>query len=159
MDKSFSRVNDAFGTLKARFQAGEIARQEFIDEMKKLRIRDEEGRFWMIGAQTGKWYFFDGKEWIQSEPPSQAARAAICIYCGFENRIDAGNVYSYAKRSKDELPWVSIALLCPLHGMDDFFFAEDFKRHLRLKSCTDHEAALAWLVNSSGTRGSDGEQR
>jgi hypothetical protein len=56
------------------------------------------------------------------------------------------------------LPWVSIALLCPLHGMDDFFFAEDFKRHLRLRSFTDREAASAWLVNSSGTRGSDGEQ-
>lgn len=75
-----------------------------------------------------------------------------------ENRIDAGNVYSYAKRSKDELPWISFALLYPPHGMDDFFFAEDFKRHLRLKSFTDHETALAWLVNPSGTRGSEGEQ-
>ena len=71
MEKSFSQVNEAFDTLKAKFQTGEISRQEFIDEMKKLRIRDDEGRFWMIGAQTGKWYYFDGKDWIQSEPPSQ----------------------------------------------------------------------------------------
>lgn len=63
-----------------------------------------------------------------------------------ENRIDAGNFYSYAKRNKDELPWVSFALLYPPYGMDDVFFAADFKRHLRLKSFTDHEAALAWLV-------------
>jgi len=91
MEKSFSQVNDAFATLKAKFQTGEISRQEFIDEMKKLRIRDDEGRFWMIGAQTGKWYYFDGKEWIQSEPPSQAARTAICVYCGFENKIDAAS--------------------------------------------------------------------
>lgn len=89
MEKSFSQVNEAFEALKSRFQAGEISRQDFIEGMKKLRIRDDEGRFWMIGAQTGKWYFFDGKDWIQSEPPSQAAKAAICIYCGFENRIDA----------------------------------------------------------------------
>ena len=89
MEKSFSQVNDAFETLKAKFQTGAISRQDFIDEMKKLRIRDDEGKFWMIGAQTGKWYYFDGKEWIQADPPSQAARTAICIYCGFENRIDA----------------------------------------------------------------------
>jgi hypothetical protein len=91
MEKSFSQVNEAFDTLKAKFQTGEISRQEFIDEMKKLRIRDDEGRFWMIGAQTGKWYYFDGKEWIQSVPPSQAARTAICVYCGFENKIDANS--------------------------------------------------------------------
>lgn len=89
MEKSFSQVNEAFDILKAKFQTGEISRQEFIDEMKKLRIRDDDGRFWMIGAQTGKWYYFDGKEWIQSEPPSQADRTAVCVYCGFENRIEA----------------------------------------------------------------------
>ena len=89
MERPFAQINEAFDALKARFQAGEIPRQEFIDEMKKLRIRDGQGRFWMIGAQTGKWYFFDGKDWIPSEPPSQKDNAAICIYCGFENRIDA----------------------------------------------------------------------
>lgn len=89
MEKSFSQVNEAFEILKAKFQSGEISRQGFIDEMKKLRIRDDEGRFWMIGAQTGKWYYFDGKEWIQSDPPSQAERTALCVYCGFENKIDA----------------------------------------------------------------------
>jgi hypothetical protein len=89
MDKSFSQVNEAFEALKMKFQAGELSRQAFIDEMKKLRIRDDEGRFWMIGAQTGKWYYFDGKDWIQSEPPSQKDSAAICVFCGFENRLDA----------------------------------------------------------------------
>jgi hypothetical protein len=89
MEKSFAQVNEEFEALKTRFQAGEIPRQEFIDEMKKLRIRDDEGRFWMIGAQTGKWYFFDGKDWIQAEPPSQQDKAAICVYCGFENKLEA----------------------------------------------------------------------
>jgi hypothetical protein len=89
MEKSFSQVNEAFEALKRKFQAGEISREDFIDGMKKLRIRDDEGRFWMIGAQTGKWYYFDGKDWIQSEPPSQAAGTAICVYCGFENKIEA----------------------------------------------------------------------
>jgi len=89
MERSFAQINEAFDALKARFQAGEIPRQEFIDEMKKLRIRDDEGRFWMIGAQTGKWYYFDGKDWILSEPPSQLDKAAVCIYCGFENKLEA----------------------------------------------------------------------
>jgi uncharacterized membrane protein/ribosomal protein L40E len=88
MEKTLSRVVEAFNNLKTRFQAGEISRQEFIDEMKKLRIKDDRGRFWMIGAQTGKWYYFDGKDWVQDEPPSQKGKKAICIYCGFENKLE-----------------------------------------------------------------------
>ena len=61
MDKSFIQVVEAFKVLKTKFQSGDISRQEFIDEMKKLRIRDDQGRFWMIGAQTGKWYLFRRK--------------------------------------------------------------------------------------------------
>jgi hypothetical protein len=89
MENSFIGVIEAFNNLKARFQTGEISRQQFIDEMKKLRIKDDQGHFWMIGAQTGKWYFFDGKDWIQAEPPSQKEKKAICVYCGFENKLEA----------------------------------------------------------------------
>ena len=88
MDNAFKDVIEAFDRLKARFQGGEISRQEFIDEMKKLRIKDDQGRFWMIGAQTGKWYFFDGKDWVQDEPPSQKDKKAICVHCGFETRLE-----------------------------------------------------------------------
>jgi hypothetical protein len=90
MDTQFKNIEQAFNDLKKKFQAGEISRQEFVEEMKKLRLKDEQGRFWMIGAQSGKWYFFDGKDWVQSEPPSQAEKKAICIYCGFENNLEAG---------------------------------------------------------------------
>jgi len=89
MDISFKSVEEKFNGLKAKFQAGGISRQAFIDEMKKLRLKDESGRFWMIGAQTGKWYFFDGRDWTQAEPPTQKEEKSICIYCGFENKIDA----------------------------------------------------------------------
>jgi hypothetical protein len=88
MGNAFKDVISAFDQLKAKFQNGEISRQEFIDEMKKLRIKDDQGRFWMIGAQTGRWYYFDGKDWVQDEPPSQKEKKAICVHCGFENRLE-----------------------------------------------------------------------
>lgn len=89
MENSFKDVIESFDLLKAKFQGGEISRQEFIDEMKKLRIKDDQGRFWMIGAQTGKWYYFDGKDWVQADPPSQKEKKAICVHCGFETRLEA----------------------------------------------------------------------
>jgi hypothetical protein len=88
MTNPFQEVAETFSSLKAKFQAGEISRQQFIDEMKKLRLKDDQGRYWMIGAQTGKWYYFDGRDWIQAEPPSQKEKKAICVYCGFENKIE-----------------------------------------------------------------------
>ena len=104
MENSFKDVLEAFDKLKERFQASEISRQEFIDEMKRLRIKDDRGRFWMIGAQTGKWYYFDGKDWVQDEPPSQKEKKAICIHCGFENELDAESCGRCGGTMKDSEP-------------------------------------------------------
>jgi hypothetical protein len=89
MANHYKEIEEAFEEIKKQFHKGQVSRQEFIDQMKKLRIKDDKGRFWMIGAQTGKWYFFDGKDWIQSDPPTQKEKMAICIYCGFENKLEA----------------------------------------------------------------------
>jgi hypothetical protein len=85
---TFDGVQAAFDDLKKRLQNGEISRQSFIEEIKKLRLKDEQGRFWTIGLKTGKWYYFDGKDWLQAEPPSQKEKM-ICVFCGYENKLEA----------------------------------------------------------------------
>lgn len=89
MEKQFREVEVSFDRLKNKFRRGDISRSEYIDRLKELRLKDDEGRFWMIGAQSGKWYYYDGNEWIRSEPPSFQEGKAICIYCGFENKLTA----------------------------------------------------------------------
>ena len=89
MSDQFHEVASALARLKAEFSEGAISQQEFIDALKQLRIRDDAGRFWMIGVQSGKWYCSDGSGWVQAEPPSASQRKAICIYCGFENDLEA----------------------------------------------------------------------
>ena len=89
MAKDFRDIEETFNRLKQKFRQGEISRREFIQELKKLQLQDSEGRFWMIGAQSGKWYYLDGKKWVRSDPPSITEGKAICIYCGFENTITA----------------------------------------------------------------------
>ena len=87
-EMSFQSVQESFEKLKKRFQNREISRQGFIDEIKKLCLKDDQGRFWTIGVQTGKWYYFDGKDWLHADPPGQNEKM-ICAFCGFENKIDA----------------------------------------------------------------------
>jgi hypothetical protein len=85
MSRPFKEVENAFRVLRGRFRDNEISRREFIDQLKKLRLRDDRGRFWMIGAQTGRWYYFEGKEWVQSDPPADVPKKLRCPACGSEN--------------------------------------------------------------------------
>ena len=89
MSDQFREIESAFGRLKERFNEGRISQREFIDSLKQLRLKDEEGHFWMIGAQTGRWYVYDGDDWRPAKPPSLQDRRAICIFCGFENDLEA----------------------------------------------------------------------
>ena len=89
MRSSFNDVETAFRSLRRQFREKEISRREFIDRLKKLRLRDSQGRFWMIGAQSGKWYFFDGRDWVQSDPPSEDSGRPKCPSCGLENERGA----------------------------------------------------------------------
>ncbi len=89
MTDQFKEVEEKFTRLKLEFGDQQISQKEFIDALKELRVKDGEGRFWMIGAQSGKWYCYDGSEWIPARPPSLEEKKVICIYCGFENDIEA----------------------------------------------------------------------
>jgi hypothetical protein len=39
-------------------------------------IQDDQGRWWMVGAASGKWYVYDGQNWIAGDPTRDVARAA-----------------------------------------------------------------------------------
>jgi hypothetical protein len=102
MGDQFRDVEETFSLLKEKFLDRRISQREFVDSLKQLRIKDDDGRFWMIGARSGKWYAFEGGEWIESKPPSQMERKAICIACGFENDIEAEFCARCGRRDADD---------------------------------------------------------
>ena len=83
MREKFKDIEKEFLRLKHKYRQNKISQREFKDRLKKLRLNDKNGRCWTIGARTGKWYFFDGKKWIESKPPTLQDRKAICIYCDY----------------------------------------------------------------------------
>jgi len=89
MADQFREAETTFSLLREKFREKKISQKEFADSLKQLRIKDDEGRFWVIGAQSGKWYAYENGEWIEAKPPSQMERKAICIACGFENDLEA----------------------------------------------------------------------
>jgi len=70
----FAQVETKFKELKERYDAGGITEEEFKAQLEGLMIQDEQDRWWIIGYETGQWYYHDGEKWVQSEPPEIAAR-------------------------------------------------------------------------------------
>ncbi len=89
MEKEFKEIEDKFRNLRLKYRQRRISDREFKDRLKKLRLTDNLGKCWTIGARTGKWYCFDGKNWVESNPHSLNQKKMICIYCGFENDLEA----------------------------------------------------------------------
>ena len=107
MSDTFKDTERAFQSLRRQFRGKEISRREFIDRLKKLRLRDSQGRFWMIGAQSGKWYYFDGQDWVLSDPPSEYSGRMKCLSCGQENEGGAATCSSCGESLIEEEPDVS----------------------------------------------------
>lgn len=61
-----------FYELKGKLQTGTITEAEFRAEMQKLQFRDATGKWWMLGAQSGQWYGFDGTRWVPGAPPPES---------------------------------------------------------------------------------------
>jgi len=72
----FSQVAAEFQRLKAQFEAGALSEAEFKARLEELMLQDEQGRWWMIGYETGQWYYHDGQQWVRSEPPVAEPRPA-----------------------------------------------------------------------------------
>lgn len=70
MDDKFKQTEDQYFLLKGQLAAGRISREQFEAALKDLTLQDAQGRYWMIGADTGNWYVHDGHAWVQSLPPS-----------------------------------------------------------------------------------------
>lgn len=69
LETELRRLKIEFLRLRRLYLEGKISQREFVTELKKLRVKDNEGKFWTIGAQSGQWYYFNGQNWIRAEPP------------------------------------------------------------------------------------------
>ena len=80
----FSQVEAEFQRLKGQFEDGAITEDEFKAQLQELMIEDEEGKWWIIGYETGQWYYHDGEKWVQGEPPRAARLPALPSILGIQ---------------------------------------------------------------------------
>lgn len=68
IEEKIIRFEKRHKILVRDYQAGKIDEARYIAEVDKLQFQDGWGRYWMIGAQSGSWHYYDGQNWQQADP-------------------------------------------------------------------------------------------
>lgn len=72
-DPRFQKAQEEYARLKSQLNAGQLTSAQFESALDQLMLSDDQGRYWMIGAETGKWYVHNGQTWVESTPGGPAA--------------------------------------------------------------------------------------
>lgn len=68
MSGPFAETERRFVQLRARYQAGQLDDAAYEAQLKRLIIEDHAGEYWMLGADSGEWYWYDGERWLRRDP-------------------------------------------------------------------------------------------
>lgn len=75
--EKFRATEDAYFKLRGQFDIGRITQEQFDEKLREHIVQDVSGHFWMLGADSGKWYFYDGVNWVPGNPLNETEAAAI----------------------------------------------------------------------------------
>jgi membrane peptidoglycan carboxypeptidase len=75
--RRFRETQEQVRALRARFQAGQISRDDLQTQLRQLMILDENRVWWMMGVETDTWYKFDNGDWVVATPPYAAQGSGI----------------------------------------------------------------------------------
>jgi len=103
----FQQAEQRFQGLRRRYQEGNLSETDYDLQLQELVIEDKDGAHWMIGADTGRWYWFNGDTWIPREPPQAQATNAPT-----EVSSPTPGIRHRSKRRR--LLWLAPLILLPL---------------------------------------------
>ncbi len=83
----FREVERKVNILRQRYQAGSLTRDELQNELRNLMILDDDGRWWMLGLESNRWYYYDGKDWVPATPPGYDEEAVRGDYLRTETGL------------------------------------------------------------------------
>ena len=65
----FREADRRYAEAKRQLDAGSISEEEFDAQRLRLRVRDDEGRWWAKSRKSGEWNYYDGSAWVRGTPP------------------------------------------------------------------------------------------
>lgn len=77
-DERFSKVEQEYRRLRTQLDSKQLTHEQFEAALRPLMFQDVQGRYWMIGVDSGQWHVYDGQQWLVSQPP-QTAEFAVPV--------------------------------------------------------------------------------
>ena len=84
----FKETENKYISLKSLLESGSISSEELKLKLKKMMIKDDVGNYWMIGSNTGKWYIYNGTDWKEKDPYSDADLSKTQNFNNIANESD-----------------------------------------------------------------------
>lgn len=95
VDQRFSQVEQEAARLRQKFAAGNLTQEALVDKLSELMVQDTSGTWWMVGTESGRWYRFDGKNWVPGTPPGRGL-AGITASSGVAASPTSGGSFTKA---------------------------------------------------------------
>ena len=73
---TFEEAERQYQELLRQWQAGQIDPAGFHHSLEKLQVQAQDGTFWRLSSQDGRWLRWDGSNWIPAHP-SQRERPEV----------------------------------------------------------------------------------
>ncbi len=64
-----TQIQTVFDDLKEKYRVGLKDEALFRKLGRSLKFLDEKGTVWAVGLETGKWYYYKDKRWVEGQPP------------------------------------------------------------------------------------------
>src|SRR5215210_4426431 len=71
----FEEVDRRYAHLKQRHEAGNITDQELNEQLQRLMVQDQRGRWWTKARKSGEWHYHDGSAWVKGNPPGVQSKS------------------------------------------------------------------------------------
>jgi penicillin-binding protein 1C len=68
----YSDVESEVQILRRKYRVGNMTADELRAALRKLMVLDDTGNWWMIGMESDRWYKYDGRNWVQADPPGHS---------------------------------------------------------------------------------------
>ena len=73
--EKYHQTEANFVRLKEIYQSGKLDEIGFKAALQALVFQDAKGVYWMIGADSERWFSFVGEAWVPAEPPLEQSAA------------------------------------------------------------------------------------
>lgn len=98
---NFAEAQQRYWELRERYRARFITPEEFQASVEELALQDEQGRWWMLGVESGNWYVNQDGRWIEAQPSPTAGK----VFIGKEDQpLDTTSVETISSAARQTPP-------------------------------------------------------